>query len=102
MPTRYRRVGVVLDPELNDALNLSASRLRTSTQAARLRELALLGARSLCGGDPALDQARRALDGLGATCERGDLLAISRRLRRRCAAADETPSESLQWMRGPR
>lgn len=102
MPTRYRRVGVVLDPELGDALKLAASRLRASTQAAQLRELALIGARSLGNRDLHLEQARRALDDLGATPERDDLLILSRRLRARRARADETPRESLEWARGPR
>lgn len=102
VPTRYRRVGVVLDPELGDALKLAASRLRTSTQAAQLRELALIGARSLGKRDLNLEQARKALDELGAIAEREDLLILSSRLRARRKRADETPSESLDWARGPR
>lgn len=102
MPTRYRRIGVVVDPELSDALSLAADRLQSSSQAERLRELALIGARSLQDGDIEPERARRALDELGATRERGDLRVISRRLRRRYASAQEQASESLEWVRGPR
>jgi hypothetical protein len=108
MPTRYRRVAVVLDPELSDALRLAAERLEASSQAEGLRELALIGARSLRAGEAEPERARRALDELGATRERGDLRVISRRLRRRYdsarrhAGAPETASESLEWVRGPR
>jgi hypothetical protein len=101
VPSRYRRVGVVLDPELDDALRLTAPDLRASSQAARLRELALIGARSLRSQASETERARAALDELGATRERGDLLAIARRLRRP-GAGDEAPTESLQWARGPR
>lgn len=102
MPTRYRRVGVVLDPELSDALTLATARLSARTQAARLRELALIGARSLHGTEAELDQARRTLDELGATRERGDLLALSSQLRDRRSRVRETPSKSLEWVRGRR
>lgn len=103
MPTRYRRVGVVLDPELSDALRLAGSRLRATSQAAQVRELALIGARSIGARDVRLDEVRRALEKLGATPARGDLLAISRRLRARgIGRRDETASESLEWVRGPR
>src|SRR5438270_14071508 len=103
MPTRYRRVGVVLDPELSDALSKAAERVSASTEAGRLRELALLGARALDAGESELEQARTALDELGATRERGDLLAISRRLRaRKLGWQEDSASETLEWVRGER
>ena len=102
MPTRYRRVGVVLDPELGDALKLAAARLHTTSQAGQLRELALIGARSLGNRDLQLERARRVFEELGAAPERDDLLILSRRLRARRERAGETPSESLDWVRGPR
>jgi hypothetical protein len=103
MPTRHRRVGVVLDPELSEALRLAAKRLDASTEAARVRELALIGARSLSMESDELQQARGALDAVGATRERGDLLAVSRRLRRRRGRRrEETATESLDWVRGTR
>lgn len=102
MPTRYRRASIVLDPELSDALAKSAARLRSSTEAGRLKELALIGARAVCDGDAEVTEVRRALDELGATREDADLLTISRALRRRRGRAGETPSESLEWVRGSR
>lgn len=92
----------MLDPELNDAMSLAAAHLSGSTEAARLRELALIGARSINAGDAGLERTRRALDQLGASPERGDLLVLSRRIRHRPSAARETPSESLEWVRGQR
>ena len=100
MPTRYRRVGVVLDPELSEAMALVRDRLGISSQASALRELALIGARSIAGGDGELEGARRALDKQGATRERGDLLAVSRRLRRR--EGKRSASETLEWVREQR
>lgn len=76
--------------------------MHTSTQAAQLRELALIGAHSLANRDLHLERARRALDELGATPEQEDLLILSRRLRARRQRADETPSESFDWARGSR
>lgn len=104
MPTRYRRIGVPLDPELDDALRLSAPRLRGASAAARLRELALLGASSIGASTGRLREANTALDELGATPARGDLLAASRRLlaRHRPSPDRESASESLRWARGPR
>jgi hypothetical protein len=103
MPTRYQRIGVVVDPELDDALRLAAPRLRAASRAARVRELALIGARSLGAGDEALDQLDRELDELGATRARGDLVETSRRVRKRVRGRpEETISESLEWVRGDR
>ncbi len=100
MPTRHSRISVVRDPELGDALRHAAAHLSSQTEAARLRELALIGARTLDASEGRLEKARRALDRLGATHARGDLLVISRRLRRRHRGV-ETPSQSLDWARGP-
>ncbi len=104
MPTRYRRVGVPLDPELDDALRGATPRLRGASQAARLRELALIGARSIGAPTTRLREASAALDELGATPARGDLIAASRRLLRRhpTPPGRESASESLRWARGPR
>ncbi|MHB1538227.1 MAG: hypothetical protein ACYCUM_05625 [Solirubrobacteraceae bacterium] len=104
MPTRYRRVGVPLDSELDDALRRSAPQLRSSSQAARLRELALLGARSIGTSTARLRETTAALDELGATPARGDLIAASRRLLRRhpTPPARESASDSLRWARRTR
>ncbi len=99
MPTRHRRIAVVLDPELEDALAASSA----TTLAARVRELALLGAREARGGAQHRSDVQRSLDELGATPECGDLLLISRQLRRRGGAAPaESASDSLEWVRGER
>lgn len=103
MPTRYRRVGVVLNPELDGALRVAADRLHADSEAARVRELALIGARALGAQDEALVELDRTLVELGATRATGDLIAISRRLLAEShegERADETPSESLDWVRG--
>lgn len=105
VPTRHRRVGVLLDPELDRALTLASDRLRARSAAARVRELALIGARSLGAHDAPTAELDRALDELGATRATRDLLTISRTLRERrhdARPADETPSESLRWVRGDR
>ncbi len=109
MPTRFRRVGVILDPELLTALDAVSASLRASSEAARVRELALIGAAALQQRDPAaaaLADADRLLDVLGASKARGDLLEASARA---LAVTDslpaqnahgETPTESLAWIRG--
>jgi len=103
MPTRYRRVNVTLDPQLSDALKLAGERLRARTDAGRLRELALIGVRTLGTRDAQLEELGRELDELGATPARGDLLVTARRLRKRAwGQTDETASESLEWVRGDR
>lgn len=101
MPTRYRRIGVVLDPELSDALAAARGRVRASSSAEALRKLALIGARALEAEDGGLEQARRELDQMGAARERGDLVVISRRLRHRPRRV-ESAGESLEWARGER
>ena len=101
MPAKYRRIGVVCDPELRDALTASESRLEARTDAARLRELALIGARSIGAESADSERVRAGLDALGATPDRGDLLAAARTTHRQ-GRADETGTESLEWVRGSR
>lgn len=104
MPTRHRRIGVTLDPELSEALALARGRLNSRSDAALIRELALLGAQALSPdqAQAQLWQARRVLDQRGATPQRADLLAVSRSLRQRRDAGAESASESLDWVRGSR
>jgi hypothetical protein len=52
MPTKHPRIGVVRDPELEEALTLARSRLGPRPAAALVRELALRGAERLSNEDP--------------------------------------------------
>ena len=47
MPTKHRRIAVVEDPELAEALRLASSEFPGRSAASLLRELAIRGARSL-------------------------------------------------------
>ena len=109
MATRHRRIGVTLDLELETALTATRLRLRASSDAARIRELALIGANEIETHDAdvrALATADRVLDELGATKSAGDLLTASARAL--AASADaaepnahgETPQEALAGVRG--
>jgi hypothetical protein len=105
MPTRHRRINVVRDPQLADALRRAAPALRGRTEAARLRELALIGERSLSrmAGADELARARQALQHeLRAAPERGDLVRTAKRVLQANSgrARKESASESLGWARG--
>lgn len=106
MPTRYARISVVRDPALDDALRSLRDKLQAGSEAARLRELALIGASALRGDDGDRVTTREGLrERHGARPSTGDLLLASRAARRARANADhdrESASASLDWARGDR
>lgn len=106
MPTRHARISVVRDADLDEALRSARGKLRAGSEAARLRELALIGARALHGDDGERVLVREHLrERYGARLADGDLLLASRAARRLVANADHEPesaSESLDWARGDR
>lgn len=59
MPTKYRRIAVVADPELTEVLKRAARQLPGRSQAGLLKELAVRGATSL--EDPSVGPRLRRL-----------------------------------------
>lgn len=106
MPTRHARISVVRDGALDEALRSVQDKLQAGSEAARLRELALIGASVLRGEDGQRITMREKLrDRHGARLSTGDVLLASRAARRAevtAVNAHESVSASLSWARGDR
>lgn len=104
MASKYPRLGVARDPELERALAQTRKLLakeESRSAAAQVRALALRGARSVLEEAGAEGELRRRLaDEHGASPARHDLLSIGRpsgKVKR----DDPTPaSDALSWVRG--
>lgn len=104
MATRYRRLGLVRDPDLDRALAETRSLLsprETRSAASHVRALALRGARSLLDeAGPEGELRRRLGDRHGLVPARADLLSFVP------PAGDPDPddptpaSDALRWVRG--
>jgi len=103
--TKYRRLGVSRDPELDRALTQTQRLLRaeeTRSAAAQVRALALRGAQSLleAEGDPAAKLRRRLHERYGtipATSDPRDFRLPPGEI----DPDDPTPaSDALRWVRG--
>jgi len=73
MPTKHRRIAVVVDPELSERLTEAAPAFPGRSSAALLRELAMLGAESLSASDRPSAKLERLLARPGVRPARGDL-----------------------------
>ncbi len=105
MPTAHRRINVTCDPELAAAMEVTRELLPQQSDAARLRALALTGARALAGdvAGQASMQARHRL------LSRPDVFPASSRDRTLPWLDDllkDEPSDqgtrALEWVRGER
>lgn len=94
------------DGALDEALRSVHDKLQAGSEAARLRELALIGASVLRGEDGQRITMRAKLrDRHDARLSTGDVLLASRAARRAEVAAvnaRESVSASLSWARGDR
>lgn len=73
MPTKHRRIAVVVDPELAGALTAGAPSFPGHSSAALLRELAMLGAASLASSGRPSAKLERLLARPGVRPALGDL-----------------------------
>ncbi|MCB0831819.1 MAG: hypothetical protein KDB54_06785 [Solirubrobacterales bacterium] len=73
MPSKYRRIAVVEDPELAEALRWAETRIKSRSDASLLRELAIRGAASLRQETPMSPGLRRILAIPGARPAEGDI-----------------------------
>lgn len=73
MPTKHRRIAVVVDPDLSERLAEAASAFPGRSSAGLLRELAMLGAESLNRSDRPSTKLERLLARPGVRPARGDL-----------------------------
>ena len=96
VPSKYPRIGVVRDPDLDRALRASAPVLDASSDAGRLRELALRGAAGL-GESARAAEDRELQDRYGIRPAPGP-----RRLEAPPGRADGAATEALRWARGER
>ncbi|MDR0358821.1 MAG: hypothetical protein LBJ87_05075 [bacterium] len=105
MATRYPRIGVIKDPELQAALQLTRGLLDrpgTGSEAGQVRQLALIGARALAAQAPEGQRARRrqrVLDHPGvraATRTIGDLDWLTGER----VDGERRASRALEWVRG--
>lgn len=68
MPTRHQRIQVTEDPELATALRTAAPYLPTGlARSQQVRELAIVGARSLAGASRNESERRELLEALAET-----------------------------------
>jgi hypothetical protein len=107
MATRYARIGVIKDPELQAALEITRGLLdqrTTGSDAGHVRHLALLGARVLAGDAPEGHRARRrqrVLDHPGVRPATGTIADLDW-LAREPVDEERRASRALEWARGDR
>ncbi len=104
MATQHRRINVTCDPELAAALDATRDVLGELPDSARVRSLALEGARTLVSGSPAEDVMRARQELLS---RRGVRPATDRDrslpwLDGAVPDPDYGATEALEWVRGPR
>lgn len=105
MATRYPRIGVIKDPELQAALQLTRDllgRRTTDSEAGQVRQLALIGARTLAAQAPEGDRTRRrqrVLDQPGVRPATRTIRDLDWLTRERVDGARRA-SRALEWVRG--
>lgn len=104
MASRYPRLGVARDPEVERALHLTEPLLdpaETRSAAAQIRALTLRGARAVLAGAGAEPQLRaRIAERYGALPARGCLAELDAPPEEPNTSNAETASEALGWVRG--
>jgi len=73
MPTKHRRIAVVEDPELKEALTRASERFPGSSSAGLVRKLAILGAETLTKPETPPTKLERLLARPGVKPARGNL-----------------------------
>jgi len=73
MPTKHRRIAVVVDPELSEALEVASLRFPGRSSASLVRKLAMLGADAVERSAEPKSKLERLLARPGVRPPRGDL-----------------------------
>ena len=103
MPTAHRRINVTCDPELSAALDATRPLLAERSDAARVRALALAGARALSAQNPAgeaLVARQRMLSRGRLRPARNSDRALPWLYELMAEPVSTRGSEALDWVRG--
>ncbi len=104
MATVHRRINVTCDPELTAALDATRDLLGELPDSARVRALALEGARALVAGTPAAEvmRARQELLSRPGVRPATDRTRDLSWLEGEEVDQERSATETLEWVRGPR
>jgi hypothetical protein len=104
MATAHRRINVTCDPELAAALDATRDVLGELPDSARVRALALEGAKALVAGTPAEEvmRARRELLSRPGVRPATDRTRDFSWLEGEEVDHRHSATETLEWVRGPR
>jgi hypothetical protein len=104
MASRYPRLGVVRDPDVERALALTApllDRAETRSAAAQIRALTLRGAEAVLAGTSSESRLQaRLAERYGARPGKGSLLELGPPRDAPDPAGATPASDALQWVRG--